>query len=221
MYMAAPDAVTIFEVLDVIRRDPDQYLRGRSVFALRDYLDQVFRERAITLRPATPNFGMFGDWVARRLRITKPLADGRWSEYAGDYPHVIAQAQRSDAQGLDIFFHLLDDFRSHSRSPAAEARFEAGNKSDARLGPNELLATGLKAYRFLPESGFYLYLVCDQTFVPHADIREHRVGFFCDLSTIIRHAQRVFDVRPTQWHILGSDSRSQETSPDDLRVTKQ
>jgi hypothetical protein len=95
-----------FELVEMIRKKPDRYLHGgkslKQLHAIMIGYD-LGAERGIF-----SDFRPFNRWLAQKFELPEP---------SGWYNMITTRAG-SDGEAFDLFFELLDSFRSESRSPS-------------------------------------------------------------------------------------------------------
>ena len=99
---------SIYDVLALIRQRPPTYLDERSISRLRSFLVGYqcgLGSHGLTFRTERPDFNGFHSWVARRLGFSSSTAG--WC-------YMILEKSKGEADALDRFFLLLDDFRKES-----------------------------------------------------------------------------------------------------------
>jgi hypothetical protein len=95
----------VYEVVARIRQRPAMYLGEPSLVRLRAFLDGCFylAHEAGIGHEATPDFGGFHDWVARRFG---------WRESTAGWCNIILdECGGDDRQALERFFDLVEEYR--------------------------------------------------------------------------------------------------------------
>jgi hypothetical protein len=96
----------MFELLDSLRRYPE-FSNAKSLKGLRSFLfgyESATGEYRIKDAAAFSDLRPFSDWIARRYGYQRAAARSWYS--------MIMERTESDEKAFDVFFELLDQYRS-------------------------------------------------------------------------------------------------------------
>ena len=95
----------VYETIALIRARPAMYIGSHSLIRLRAFLDGCFflaQQHGIECGER-PDFGGLHDWVAKR--------NGWYESTAGWCNIILQQCGGDDANALDRFFELVEEYR--------------------------------------------------------------------------------------------------------------
>ncbi|MBE9115242.1 hypothetical protein IQ249_04940 [Lusitaniella coriacea LEGE 07157] len=101
--------MNFYKMLEMIQKRPGLYLRSPSVLHLDSYLRGYFLAKSamgVVLSPEEVEFDNFQEWTQERLEMK---ANQSWA-------NIIFFYSVSEQNSLDIFFELLEEFKSSRRN---------------------------------------------------------------------------------------------------------
>lgn len=129
--MNGSEGITRWELLDLVRENPQEYLDTTTLSSLNHlYYKVLLHEGPVKLRLCKEDFDitLFSHWLMQRLRLTGKTPLGIWYPLSANAWWIVETHANDDHEAFKCFFTLLDEFRSLEKRLVAEVAFSEGTR---------------------------------------------------------------------------------------------
>jgi hypothetical protein len=192
------------DALESVRQEPHAFLERETLSCLKAHMSRLLRGGAILATESEDLAQLhlavfpivFGDWVARRMGLTKKLRSGRWDFLTADHWTIVRMVVDDDALAYREFFRLLDQFKSLTTRRIARVEITADDGRSPMTQAHERRLTGLHAIQLFPERGCYLF---EQIDAPQSSLQLEPGSYFESMRCLFDAARSRYGVSQDKW----------------------